>query len=146
MTHCVHFFLSHLVQLLFCMMPHWPHVFIFDLILHFYPIVCNYYFDCCPIKGFYKIFLQSYFGVSQWANCFLPHRAKFLFWMVPHRAHLYNSFSDGGWPNLQHAIYLTSTTKGIYSLCPIVCIYYSQRCPIVFSYYFEWCPINAPTC
>ena len=95
-THCVHFFLSHLVQLLFCMVPHWPHVFIFDLILHFYTIVCSSYFDCCTIKGFYQIFLQSYFAVSQWANCFLPHRAKFLFWMVPHRAHLYNSFSDGG--------------------------------------------------
>ena len=41
--------------------------------------------------------------------------------MVPHRAHLYNSFSDGGLHSLQQAIYLPSTAKGISSLCSIVC-------------------------
>ena len=41
--------------------------------------------------------------------------------MVPHRAHLYNSFSDEGLHSLQQAIYLPSTAKGISSLCSIVC-------------------------
>ena len=114
-----------------------------DKIFFVLPIVCTFSATSCaviilngapssaPTSYFFRwrITLFCYIDVPQRAHCFLPHRVQLLFWMVPHRAHLFTFYSKVGIPHFS-AIKISSS------------IVYTFFCPIVCSYYFEWCPIE----
>ena len=84
-THRVHFFLPHRVQLFFWMVPHRAHLFTFHLkvgIPHF------------PAGNIY--WFKTFFCVTHRVHFFLPHRVQLVFWMVPHRAHLFTFYTKVG--------------------------------------------------
>ena len=107
------------------MVPHRAHLFTFYLKVgkpHF-PAVKIFWFKlfCC---------------VTHRVHFFLPHRVQLLFWMVPHRAHLFTSNLKVGIPHFP-AVKLFDFNY--FLVLPIVCTFF---CTIVCSYYLEWCRIE----
>ena len=127
-THRVHFFLPHRVQLVFWMVPHRAHLFTFYLkvgILHF-PTGKIYWF---------KIF----FCVTHRVHFFLPHRVQLFFWMVPHRAHLFNYY-------LKFGIHQFTAEKISFSLKYVLCypscaLFSAPSCAVII---LNGAPSSAP--
>ena len=114
-THRVHFFLPHRVQLFFWMVPHRAHLFTFHLkvgIPHF------------PAGNIY--WFKTFFCVTHRVHFFLPHRVQLVFWMVPHRAHLFTFYL---WYTSFYCSKKFFCLKYFFVL-PIVCTFF---CPIVCS-------------
>ena len=80
-THRVHFFLPHRVQLVFWMVPHRAHLFTF-----YFKVGIPYF----PTGNIY--WFKIFFCVTHRVHFFLPHRVQLLFWMVPHHAHLFTFY------------------------------------------------------
>ena len=125
-THRVHFFLHHRVQLWPWMVPRWAHLFTF--------------YSKLGIPHFAaekNLFVLNILCVTHRVHFFLPHRVQSLLTMVPRRAHLFTFYSKVCIPHFAaEKIYFCIK----HSLCYPSCALFF--CPIVCSYYFEWCPIK----